>query len=323
MTDDNVSLKIAFVGAGYMTTEHLKAFRDIPTVNLTGIFSRTRSRADQLATEYGLSAVCASIDELYETTQAKLVVISVPELSVREACVEAFKYPWTCLIEKPAGYDVADAEHILASAHEHKAQAFVALNRRHYSSTRAVVKELAHHEGARLIHVYDQQDQIAARKAGQPESVVQNWMYANSIHVIDYLTILGRGEIVAVEPVIPWVPNCPSFVAAKIMYDSGDIALYEAVWNGPGPWAVTVTTQEKRWEMRPLEQAFVQPYGSRKLESIVAHKWDTDFKPGLRAQAEEAIKAIGGQEHALPSLEEALRSMRLARAIYGGGSWHA
>lgn len=321
MSENNLC-KVAFVGAGYMSSEHSKAFQDIPGVELSGIFSRTRARAEKLAEEFGVQDVCSSIADLYEKTKAQLVVISVPELSVREVCLEAFKYPWVCLIEKPAGYDLADAECILERATLLKRQAFVALNRRHHSSTRVILEDIAKLAGPRLIHVYDQEDQIAARKAGQPELVVQNWMYANSIHVVDYLSILGRGEIVSVDPIIRWMPENPCFVMAKITYDSGDVAIYEAVWNGPGPWSVTVTTQEKRWEMRPLEQASFQVYGSRKLEPVAIHEWDTKFKPGLRVQAAEAVKAVMGQPHTLPSLEDSMKSMRLVQAIYGNGFAH-
>lgn len=311
--------KVAFVGAGYMTTEHIKAFKDVPGVELAGIYSRTRLRAETLALDSGVGKVCDSIAELYEKTKAELLVISVPELSVREVCLEAFKYPWTCLIEKPAGYDLTDAENIMEGATKLGRHAFVALNRRHHSSTRTVLEDISKQEGSRLIHVYDQEDQIAARKAGQPALVLENWMYANSIHVIDFFSFLGRGKIISVTPVVRWTPENPQFVVAKITYDSGDIGIYEAVWNGPGPWAVTVTTQQKRWEMRPLEQALVQPYGSRKLEPVATDEWDIRFKPGLRLQAGEAVKAAMGQLHGLPSLADAMQSMRLVQAIYGSG----
>jgi hypothetical protein len=134
---------------------------------------------------------------------------------------------------------------------------------------------------------------------------------------MDYLNVLGRGTISSVEKIIPWTPQSPSFVLAKVAYDSGDIGIYEAVWNAPGPWAVTVTTQQKRWEMRPLEAASFQEFGSRKLQSVPVHEWDTKFKPGLRVQAEEAVKAAIGTPHNLPSLNEALKSMKLVDAIYG------
>ena len=310
--------KVSFVGAGYMTSEHLNVFADISDVKLEGIYSRTRSKSEALAQKFDLSAVCDSISDLYHKTKADLLVISVPELAVREVCLEAFKYPWTCLIEKPAGYNLEDAEIIHTAAKKSNSNAYVALNRRHYSATINVLKDMSTINQARLIHVYDQENPKAALAAGQPELVVENWMYANSIHMIDYLSFLGRGKSVNVENVIPWNPQKPEFVLSKISYDSGDIGIYEAVWNAPGPWAVVVSTQQKRWEIRPLEQASVQFYGSRKQEPFEVHPWDKNFKPGLRLQAQQAIKAVKGVEHTLPTLDDAMESMKLVKEFYFG-----
>jgi predicted dehydrogenase len=312
-----MTYKVAFIGAGYMTSEHIKAFKDIPQVELCGITSRTRARAEALAEATGVSQVCDSIEALYAATKADLVVIAVPELSVKDVCIEAFKYPWTCLIEKPAGYNVADAEHILATAKEQKRDAFLALNRRHHSSTRAIVKDLENFDGQRLVHVYDQENPRVALESGQPQEVVDHWMYANSIHVIDYFKLFCRGELLSVENLSEWKPGEPCFVLSKLSYSSGDIGMYEAVWEGPGPWAATVITHSRRWEMRPLEQASFQNYQSRQIETVPVHSWDTQFKPGLRLQAEEAIRALSGKSHRLPSLEEGLQTMNIVRKIYG------
>jgi predicted dehydrogenase len=309
-------IKVSFIGAGNMASEHIKCFLDIENVKLGGIHSRTRSKAEVLASTFSIPMVCDSIKELYENTQSDLVIISVSELSVREICMEAFQYPWVCLIEKPAGYNFEDASIVAKEAELRNCQAFVALNRRHYSSTKSVLEDLVGNNAKRLIHIYDQEDIIIARNMGTPPLVIENWMYANSIHVIDYLKTFGRGEVVSVEPIIRWNSEAPDFVSAKICFSSGDIGLYEAVWNGPGPWAVTVTTQEKRWELRPLEKAIYQLNGSRKLEIIESHEWDSHFKPGLRAQANEAIKATLGKPHSLPTVNDALGTMRLVKEIY-------
>jgi len=299
-----------------MTREHLRAFQDVPGAELSGIYSRTRPRAEALAAEYQLPHVCGSIPELFEKTAADLVVVSVPELSVNEASCACFEFPWTALIEKPAGYDVADAEAIESAARGRGRRAFVALNRRHYGSTRSVVADLATVAGPRLIKVQDQEAPRAALQAGQPQLVVDNWMYANSIHVIDYFSLLGRGAVTDVMPIVRWNPREPCYVAARISFDSGDIGLYEAIWDGPGPWAVSVNTPDKRWELRPLEKASFQLAGKRVLEPFAEDAWDTQFKPGLRRQAELAVAAAQGQPTELPTLQDALASMRLTQAIY-------
>jgi predicted dehydrogenase len=221
------------------------------------------------------------------------------------------------LIEKPAGYNVADAEAIVESARSAGSRAFVALNRRHYSSTRAVTQDLYSNMEPRIIHVQDQEDVTAGAIDGQPKLVVDNWMYANSIHLIDYFSILGRGKVTEVQPFSLWNPHDPGLVAAKILFESGDIGIYQAIWNAPGPWSVAVTTPAKRWEMRPVEEAAFQLYGQRKSESIASHEWDHEFKPGLRRQAELAVRAaLGAATPELPTLEDALVSMRLAQSIY-------
>lgn len=309
-------IKVAVIGAGFMADAHIKAFTDISDVALVGIHSRTRSRAEALAQKHGISQVYDSIDALYAGTQADLVIIAVPELSANAVCKYAFKYPWQALIEKPAGFNLQDAEDIAAAADKAGCKAYVALNRRHYSSTRAVALELEAVEGKRLVQVFDQENPQVAREVGRPALVVENWMYANSIHIIDYLCVFCRGEVTSVEHVIKWDPKEPRFVLTKVHYSSGDIGVYQAIWNGPGPWAVTVTTQAKRWEMRPLEQASSQLYTSRKSDSIPLHSWDTQFKAGLRLQAEETVKALRGDQNKLPTLADGIETMKLVSLVY-------
>ncbi|MDI9569396.1 MAG: Gfo/Idh/MocA family oxidoreductase [Pseudomonadota bacterium] len=308
--------QVAIIGAGYMAGEHIRAFQDIPGVRITGIQSRTKARAEGIAAQFGIAHVCDSIEELYHVTQADLVIVTVPELEMNGVSRACFKYPWVVLLEKPAGYNLADAQEIEVAARSAHSRVFVALNRRHYSSTQAVIEDLQGLSGPRFIRVEDQEDQIRALEAGQPKQVVDNWMYANSIHVIDYFLLMGRGEVSAVEPIVPWHPDLPHFVAAKITFDSGDVGLYESVWNRPGPWAVSVSTPEKRWEMRPLEQAAYQDAGQRKMVCIEPHPWDLQFKAGLRLQAEKAVAATRGEVADLPTLEESLKVMRLVSDIY-------
>jgi predicted dehydrogenase len=309
--------KVVIVGAGYMAREHIRAFQDIPGVQIAGIHSRTRVRAEDMAAEFNIPAICDSVPELYEVTQADLVVVTVPELAMNNVSRACFEYPWTVLLEKPAGYNLIDAEDIKEAAQSKNRRVYVALNRRQYSSTQTVLSDLKVLSGQRFIRVQDQQDQVSALKAGQPKTVVDNWMYANSIHVIDYFLMMGRGKICTVEPIISWNPDEPRYVVAKVSFDSGDVGLYEGIWNGPGPWAVNVYTTEKLWEMRPLEQATFQIAGQRKQVLIEPHSWDSQFKPGLRLQAEKAVAAARGESNDLPTVHAALESMRLVRAVFG------
>jgi predicted dehydrogenase len=311
-----VECKVAIVGAGNMAREHIRAFMDVSGVKLAGIQSRTRARAASLAAEFKIPIIAESVAELYERTGAALAVISVSETSTREVCDAAFGFPWTVLIEKPPGYNLQEAERIEQAALTRTSPVLVALNRRFHSSTRTVLDQLNEFAGPRFIQVQDQQSLAEAAAYNLHPLVIENLMYANSIHLIDYLSLFGRGELTSVTPVIRWNEQEPGVVVSAVEFSSGDAGLYTGIWNGPGPWAVAVNTPERRWEMRPLEQVAFQNRGERKLSAVAADKWDTEFKPGFRLQAEMAVTAALGLPSDSPTLSEAMKTMRLIHRIF-------
>jgi predicted dehydrogenase len=300
-----------------MAEEHMRAFASLPEVTIAGVHSRTRERAEKLAASYG-TLVCDSVSDLYAKTSADLVVVTVIELSMAEIAAACFRHPWAVLLEKPAGYDLADATRIRDAAARVQSRAFVAFNRRAYSSTRQALELLHGHSSQRLIKVVDQQDQQAARlQNNQPELVARNYMFANSIHLIDYFRVLGRGEVASVAPIVPWKPEQPGLVLAKINFTSGDIGLYEGIWNGPGPWIVSVNTPEQRIEMRPLEQVSVQLRGTRAVTQLDIDGDDKTYKPGLRYQAQQAVAAARGEPANLATIADSWHSMKLVADIFG------
>lgn len=309
-------LTVAIVGAGYMAKEHLKAFNALIDVKLVGIHSRTKEKAEALAKQFHIDHVCDSISDLYKKTNADLVVVATPELETKNVCNELFNYSWISLIEKPVGYTFEEAAMLANKAKELNHQAFVALNRRHYSSTIALIDDLSQDDQSRVLNIVDQEDIINAQKSGQPQAVLNNWMYANAIHIIDYIPLFLRGNVVSVENVVRWNPDNPYHVLSKIGFSSGDLAVYQCFWNAPGPWSVSLTTKRRRWELRPLENLAYQDFGQRKAIPVEIAQDDVEFKPGLLRQAKELLKAFRREEHHLPSLSDALNSMELTKRIY-------
>ncbi|MDP3541430.1 MAG: Gfo/Idh/MocA family oxidoreductase [Elusimicrobiota bacterium] len=306
---------VALIGAGYTAKEHAKAFAAVPGVRLAGIFSRTRARAVALAAERGIPEICGSVDELYEKTKAALVVVTVNETSMLEIGLACFRHPWTVLFEKPAGLDLKESLALQAAAAKAGRRALVAHNRAFYSATTTAAAELAATEGPRFVRVQDQQNMDRVLAAGVPKPIADNWMYANSLHLIDYFRLFARGKAVRVERLSKYDPARPEFVLARVEYDSGDQGLYEAVWRAPGPWSCAVAAGAKRWEMRPLEQLTRQELGSP-AAAVEIHSRDKDFKPGFLAQAEAAVAAALGRPSASTTLDQSVETMRLIAAIY-------
>lgn len=314
-----MSVTVAVVGAGYMAGEHAKAFAAQPGVRIVGVVGRSRERAEALASQYD-ARVFEGVDDLWDALRPDVVVVAVNELSMAAVCERVFQHPWRILLEKPVGVDLADAERILAMAVTAGAmdRTWVAMNRRSYGSTRAALARLSN-AGPRLVTVLDQQDMESAAASGVPDEVVRNYMFANSIHLVDYFPVFCRGELTDVQVMVPWTPRTPGPVIAALTYSSGDRGVYQAIWNGPGPWAVTVATPEARFEMRPLESLTVQARGERLAVPQDADPLDADFKPGLHVQAREMVSALQGQTSALATLEDAMASMALVARIYQKG----
>lgn len=316
MTDKRI--KLGFVGAGRMAREHARAFRNIGDVALVGIASRTAERAQQAARDFSIGGVYGSVDELVSETKPDVLVVAVPEhftVAVMRECVG--RVP-VILVEKPVGLDLVDCRAVRDLSGSAATKVFVGLNRRCYGATRSALQALSGDGGCRFIEVHDQEDIAAARAAGRHEDVIRNWMFANSIHMIDFFCIFGRGDVVEIDIVKPWAGNAPAHVVVALKFSSGDEGLYHAVWNIPGPWACSVTTQSRRVEMRPVEHARLQLNGSRELSDLPEDPWDRDFKPGFRRQADEIASLVrdGITPQHVPHIAEALVTTELVARLY-------
>ena len=314
--NDSTECRVSIIGAGNMAREHIRAFQDVPGVTVAGIHSRTRERAELLAGEFHIPEVADSVPELYQRTNANLAIVAVDETSVLRVAESCLAFPWRLLLEKPPGLNVEEAKVIRQCAENENRGVVVAFNRRFVSTTMTAARDLATRDEKRFIHVQDQEDSSVAFALGRSQAVADNWMYANSIHLIDYLSVFGRGEIVSVERVVPWEDGKSNVVVAKASFDSGDVGVYQGIWNGPGPWAVSISTPSKRWEFRPLEQGAFQVAGSRATTVLDSDPLDEEFKPGLRRQAEAAVAFALGRPSDAVRLGDALKTMRLVGEIF-------
>nr|CAD6596149.1 gfo/Idh/MocA family oxidoreductase [Rhizobium sp. TCK] len=300
-----------------MIAEHAKSFEGLEGVEFAAICNRTKSKAQAIASRHGIGAVFDDLDEMLDTVKPDLVVMAVYEPAILEVAREILERPVALFMEKPIGLDLAEARSLHELVKRKGRQVWVGLNRRSLGSTQAALSDLSKNSAPRFIEVQDQQSLDTARAIGHAESVVQNWMYANSIHLVDYLSAFGRGQVSEVEVLQPWNPENPDVVLAHIRFSSGDTGIYQGIWNGPGPWACAVSAPDRRWEMRPLEKAVFQNAGERSLNEVAASKIDQDYKPGFRLQAERVVGAWHGRETGAATIDDALRSTELVARIYG------
>ena len=79
----------------------------------------------------------------------------------------------------------------------------------------------------------------------------------------------------------------------KDFFSSGDIAYYNAIWNMPAPWSITVYQDKNTFLLKPLENFYILKNNSLKFKELKNKDNDDKiFKPGLKKQSKEFIKAI-------------------------------
>ncbi|PCI02483.1 MAG: oxidoreductase [Hyphomicrobiales bacterium] len=313
---DVAACRIAFVGAGGMIAEHAKAFAGLENVEFSAIYNRSRGKAEELASNHGIGTVFDDLDTMLDTVKPDLVIMAVYEPAIFEVANKILNRSVALFMEKPIGMNLAEARKLHALAKEKGRKVWVGLNRRTLGSTQAALFDLAENNGPRFIHVQDQQSLDTARAIGHVDAVVENWMYANSIHLVDYLLAFGRGDVSKVSVLQSWDAENPGVVVAHVAFSSGDTGVYEGIWNGPGPWACTVSAPHRRWEMRPLEKAIFQNAGERSLNDVLLPEVDTAYKPGFRLQAESVLGALRGEVTGAATLDDALKSMELVAQIF-------
>ena len=298
-----------------MASEYLKASLAVENVEIVAIYSRNQKTASLLASKFNISVIADAVDS-FVGLNLDFLIVCVPELATKSIISTFSLLNVPLLVEKPVGLTLFDALDIELSAKEKQLSIYAALNRRFYGSTLKVFDELLNTSEKRIVRVTDQENTLAAIAAGQPGLVVENWMFANSIHIIDFITMACRGEPNLVFKQIIKLDSSAFVVHASIQFSSGDEALYTCYWNSPAGWSVDVNTSITTWQLSPLEFARSRRLEDRKFTDFGSDEIDENFKPGLVRMLIELDKCSRGQDHALPSIAEANRTMKLIELIY-------
>jgi len=301
-----------------MASEYLKAASALEHLDIVSIYSRNKQTATSLAKNFKTLTVASGIED-FAKLELDFLIICVPELATTGIIYEFSRLNVPMLVEKPVGLTLTDALTIETFAKDRKLPIFAALNRRFYGSSLSVLSELSTTSGKRHIQVNDQENTIAALAAGQPSEVVENWMFANSIHIIDYISIVCRGEPTVTYKSIDVLSEVSYVVHATISFTSGDEAVYTCYWNIPGGWSVCISTATKTWQLSPLEKSRARELDDHHYTEFDSEDLDILYKPGLVRMLLEVQKCIDGQLHGLTAISDANRTMKLIDMIYSNG----
>lgn len=108
-------VRVGVVGAGYVSTHHLRALRGVKGVTVVGIADPDRARAEKAAAEFGVPKVFGTLAEM-AAERPDAVHILTPPASHCELTLQALEMGCHVLVEKPMALSVEDCDRMIAKA---------------------------------------------------------------------------------------------------------------------------------------------------------------------------------------------------------------
>lgn len=312
-------IKIGIIGAGWIAKQHLEVLCAMDNVEVVGITSRTRSKAEALAKEYGIAQCFDQVEELVAKAKpdALMVLVSADQMFKVTALAITFGLP--LFIEKPAGMTPEENIKLAGLAKDNHVRAMVGFNRRYYSIFHKGIEIIK--KAGPLLGVFVEGHERMWQKRGAntkfSSKELANWIYLNSVHTIDLLRFFG-GEPSRVRTIAHknFGEARGDQFAAIMELESGAIGQYSAHWYSPGGWRVALYGDGVTVEFKPLEKGFWTDKNFVTHE-IAPDEIDVKFKPGFYRQMEAFQNLIRGvkMQWPLADLESSYKTMRLAEQI--------
>jgi predicted dehydrogenase len=309
-------IKIAIIGSGKVADEYIKVIKKFKVLQIVAIVSKRIESSKRKAAKFKIPNYGISVDHMMKKVSPNIVIVCVTPSATQEVCGKLFKFNCLSLIEKPIGLNLVEAKNILYMEKKFKRKSFVALNRRFYSSTLLLNKKISKYtKSKRIVTVIDQESPNQARKNGHNKKTVKNWMFANSIHLIDYFRILCRGNIKNIKTKTYKIEKNQQFKISIINFSSGDIGVYQAYWNRTAPWYVSVSCKNHFFYLSPIETLYEKKSNGKVLRYSNTDV-DKKFKPGFYLMIKNLINQYNSGKSNLTTLQYNLGTVKLIEKIY-------
>ncbi len=302
--------RIAIIGAGYMAEEYLKVLL-YKKIQCEAIYSRTFIKSKLLKKKYNIKKIYKNLNDLKFDKKINALIIAVNEVSTVSILNELDISNYKILCEKPVGVNYHQTKKLISKIKNN--HFYIGLNRRFYSSNIEAKKIIDMKKGKRFISIRDQQFQNT-----KINFVNKNIMYCNSVHLIDYINLYARGEIVKVQKLKKLKDYEFSENITRLIFSSKDEVLYHCNWNSPGIWSVNIIQKDQRCEMKPLEDLIQEKIikGKRKRFVFKKSEIDNNFKPGLFLQVNEYLKMLTNKKHKLINIKDYFKTVKIIKKIY-------
>lgn len=221
------------------------------------------------------------------------------------------------LVEKPAGLDIEQIVSLNEVVKKFGTRVFLAYNRRFYGSVQRVRECIKEDGGIMSANFEFTERSHVISQLTKGLGVKKRWVLGNSSHVMDLVFhLIGQptdwkgwrtGQL-------DWHPSGSRFAGAGLT-DKNVIFSYSANWQAPGSWCIELTTSNRRFILRPLEQLQVVSFDNQNIRTMdLPHNLDRDYKPGLYLQT---AAFLNGEEELFCTLSEQVKNVRTYSEMAG------
>ena len=307
---------VSLIGAGVNNQNHVNALRQINGIEISGICTRNLNTATDFKELNEIKFATDNIDELYEKSKSKFLIISVPVDKTIEVAKKVLKYPWKILFEKPLGLNYSEALHLKDLLGSDQSKNFVGLNRRFYQINKEIFQLINTEKLPLKVNIYDCESLEVAKKSGHSKEVLDNWAYANSIHIID----LGRhycgDAILSVKSKPVQINGELISIKSEVVFNNGSTINYFCNWKEFNSWKIEIYADRFTAIINPLEKVKII-YNQKEFTYNEAEYSPYNLcKPGYLNQAMYFTEKAEDKIFKLVSIEESLKTMDLIRQIY-------
>lgn len=297
-------MKIWIIGAGTIAQEYGKV------LSALGQEYTVIGRGEQSAVKFkeitGKDVITGGLETFLSSnpTPADKAIIATNLSALSSNTINLIRYGVKEIFcEKPGFLYPEECNDVVNAAKTKGAKVFLAYNRRFFSSVLKAEEIIKEDGGVKSFNFEFTEWGHVIEAANKPKEDLENWMYANSTHVIDLAFFLGGSPIqmnCVSKGELTW--HKPAIFAGSGVTDKGALFCYQANWAAPGRWSVEMLTSKHRLILRPMEQLQIQNIGSVAINHVeVDDHLDKEFKPGFYL---ETLAFMKGNFSRLCSIED-------------------
>ena len=308
-------LKVGFVGSGNTAKRHAEVVSKFKNYNLSGVYSRKIKNAKNFAKKFNINNFYDDIHK-FKKNEYDLIIFCLPPEKLLCYLKYFINLKTNIFVEKPLGLNLIESKKILKlfkNRKYRKMKFFVGYNRRFLGSVLKLKKIISNQSSIRYIEIKDQQDTNKAKSLGHDQLTIKNWMFANSIHTIDFFVFLLRGKLKIFNKKKIQFKNS-YIITCNIISSYGDFGRYIGYWNIPSNWSVSLINDQNILNLSPLEEINVK----KKHKNIKFKNFVTDkkFKPGFYNQFKEIDNALNNKKNYAVTIFDAIKSVQIIDKIY-------